>query len=128
MKLQKIAFLTVFAALILTSNAFADSPLTSTGFSEAYADEPIVVEAAEAKGVINDRLMAYLASEYNPVDVKMAVINKIGWNISGRNNSKLFMEYLMKERRYSSEKKFLKNGKADEPSPYKDLSASGLSE
>ncbi|NNE99198.1 MAG: hypothetical protein HKN25_09290 [Pyrinomonadaceae bacterium] len=123
MKLIKISLLTLFTALFLTSNAFADSPLTSTNFSDAYADEPIVVAAADAKGVLNDWLAAYLANEYNPVDVKMAVVNKIGWKISGRNNSKLFVQYLIKQRRYSSEKRFLKKGRADELLSYAYLKA-----
>ena len=104
----------VFTSVLLATSTFADSPITSTKFADAYMDEPIVVAAEEAKGVINDELMGYLASEYNPIDVKMAVINKIGWNISGRNNSGLFMQYLMRERGYSSEKRFYKKGRADE--------------
>ena len=114
MKLTKILFLTVFTVAMMTSTALADSPITSTKFADAYMDEPIVVAAGQAKGVITEELMDYLSSDYNPVDVKMAVINKLGWNISGQNNSKLFVQYLMKEHGYSSEKKVLKKGTADE--------------
>lgn len=114
MKLQKTALLSVFSIFLLAVNVFADSPLTSTNFAEAYMDEPILIASEEAEGVINDELMEYLSSEYNPVDVKMAVINKLGWNISGKNNSKLFLQYLMEKRGYSNEKKFLKKGSADE--------------
>ena len=114
MKTAKIALLAVCVAAVLTMNAFADSPVTSTKFADAYMDEPIVVAAGKAKGVITDELMSYLSNEYNPVDVKMAVINKIGWNISGRNNAKLFMQYLMTTRGYSTEKRFFKKGRADE--------------
>lgn len=114
MKINKIAILAVFTAAVLTSNAFADSPITSTKIADAYLDEPIVAAAANANGVIDDELMEYLSSEFNPVDVKMAVINKLGWKISGQNNSKLYIEYLMKEGGYSSEKKLLKKGSADE--------------
>lgn len=113
----------VFAAAVLAAAAFADSPLTSTDFAEAYIDEPIVAAAGEANGVINDRLMAYLASEYNPIDVKMAVINKLGWQLSGRNNSKLFLDYLQRSRGYSDEKKFYKKGRADELLSYAYLRA-----
>ncbi len=122
MNLRKTVF-AVFVTAVLAAAAFADSPLTSTDFAEAYADEPIVGAAQEAKGVINDRLMNYLASEYNPVDVKMAVINEIGWQFEGRKNSQLFMEYLMKNRGYSSAEKFYKKGKADELLSYAYLKA-----
>lgn len=114
MKLTKTIFLTLFTAAILVTNAFADSPITSTDFADAYKDEPVITAAAEANGVITDELMGYLSSEYNPIDIKMAVINKIGWKISGRNNSQLFMQYLMDKQGYSSEKKFFKKGSADE--------------
>ncbi|NNE65178.1 MAG: hypothetical protein HKN33_01315 [Pyrinomonadaceae bacterium] len=114
MKLKKIALLTFLSAVVLTTGVFADSPLTSTKFSDAYMDEPIVMTADKAKGVLNNELMAYLASEYNPVDVKMAVINRIGWKISGRTNAKLFMEYLKTNHGYKNETRFYKKGRADE--------------
>ncbi len=114
MKINKIAILAVITFALLTSNAFADSPITSTKFADAYLDEPIVVAAAEAKGVINEELMEYLSSEYNPVAVKMAVINNIGWKISGQNNAKLYIEFLMKKRGFSTEKKLVKKGTADD--------------
>jgi hypothetical protein len=116
----------IYAAVVtagLAAAAFADSPLTSTHFSEAYEDEPIVTAAREAKGVINARLMDYLASEYNPVDVKMAVINELGWQFDGRNNSKLFLDHLIQNRKYSSEKKFYKKGRPDELLSYAYLKA-----
>jgi len=114
MKLTKLLFLAVLTISMMTSTALADSPITSTKFADAYMDEPIVVAAVKANGVITNELMDYLSGQYNPIDVKMAVINKIGWKISGRNNSELFMQYLMDERGYSSEKRFLKKGTADE--------------
>ena len=67
--------------------------------------------------------MDYLTNEYNPIVVKMALINKIGWKVSGRNNAKLFMDYLMSNKGYSSSKKFYRNGKADELLSYAYLKA-----
>lgn len=122
MTLRKFA-VSMFVSAILASSALADSPITSTNFSEAYKDEPIVAEAIAAKGVINDRLMEYLVNEYNPVGVKMAVINAIGWQISGRKNSELFLVYLKKNRGYSSADRLYKKGKADELLSYAYLKA-----
>lgn len=58
--------------------------------------------------------MDYLTDKNNPVDLKMAVINKLGWNINGKNNSQVFMRYLMNKYGYSDEKKFLKKGTGDD--------------
>lgn len=122
MKIRNTA-LTVLTIAMFASTAFADSPITSTNFSEAYMDEPIVAAAKVANGVINEPLMEYLANEYNPVDVKMAVINEIGWKISGRKNSQLFLDYLISNRGYSDAKKFYKKGNADELLSYAYLRA-----
>lgn len=119
----KVLVPALVAIATLVSTALADSPLTSTKFSEAYDDEPIVAEALAAKGVINDRLMDYLASETNPVGVKMAVVNALGWEMSGQKNADRFLDYLKKNRGYSTEKKFLKNGRADELLSYAYLKA-----
>ncbi|QQS40423.1 MAG: hypothetical protein IPM63_13775 [Acidobacteriota bacterium] len=119
----RMLFTSLFAVAILVSAAFADSPITSTDFAKAYQDEPIVAAAADAKGVINDRLMEYLVNEYNPIDVKMAVINQIGWQISGRKNSQLFLEYLAKNRGYSDAERLYKKGKDFELLSYAYLKA-----
>ncbi|MCO6512090.1 MAG: hypothetical protein J5I65_14995 [Aridibacter famidurans] len=119
----RMLFTSLFAIAILVSAAFADSPITSTDFAKAYQDEPIVVTAKDAKGVINDRLMEYLVNEYNPIDVKMAVINQIGWQISGRKNSQLFLEYLAKNRGYSDAERLYKKGEDFELLSYAYLKA-----
>lgn len=124
LKMNPRIFLTsLFAVAILVSTALADSPITSTDFAKAYQDEPIVVAAKDAKGVINDRLMEYLVNEYNPIDVKMAVINQIGWQISGRKNSQLFLEYLAKNRGYSDAERLYKKGEDFELLSYAYLKA-----
>lgn len=122
MNLKKTS-LAVLLTAVLAAAAYADSPITSTEFGGAYMDEPIVVVVDYADGVLNSRLMEYISSEYNPVDVKMAIINRLGWKIKGRDNARLFLNYLMKNRGYSSEKKFFKKGRADELISYAYLKA-----
>lgn len=92
--------------------AQADSPLTSTQFSTAYSDQEIVQKAKSQNGALNDELMAYLASKKNPIDVKLAVINELGWNFNGKNNYDLFITYL-KSNGYKNDKKLIKKGGAD---------------
>ena len=122
MNLKKTT-LAVFFTAVLSAAAYADSPITSTHFGEAYMDEPIVVVVDYADGVLNSRLLEYLASEYNPVDVKMAIINRLGWKIKGRDNAKTFLDYMIEKGGYSSEKKFFKKGRADELISYAYLKA-----
>ena len=73
--------------------AAADSPLTSTDFHQAYADEPIVAQIVQGR-TPSDDTWAYLAAPDNPVAVKMAIINKIGWAFEGKNSYQLFLSYL----------------------------------
>ena len=76
-----------------TQRAAADSPLTSTSFGEAYEDVPIVKQQTPEEPT-SDKVWAYLANPKNPVDVKMALINTIGWAFEGKNNCQLFLNYL----------------------------------
>lgn len=98
--------------LVTTSQVKADSPLTSTDFSSAYADLEIIQKAKAQNGILNDELMSYLVSTKNPVDVKLALINELGWDFNGKKNYDLFMTYL-KSNGYEKEKEISKKGGAD---------------
>ncbi len=83
--------LVLLSALLCSVAASADSPVTSTPFSDAYMEDyPIVRDALES-GVMTAELAAYLADENNPVDVKMAVINALGWDFDGKMNAGLYL-------------------------------------
>ncbi len=99
------------AILLLNIQVKADSPLTSTDLSSAYDDVEIVRLAGQKEGQLTEDLMDYLYAN-NPIDVKIAVINKIGWG-NQYNNSKAFFEYLQKKKRYKNIKHFLKKANAD---------------
>lgn len=68
----------------------ADSPITSTPFYQAYYDGGVVTYAA-GKKVMDNTIADYLANDNNPIDVRMAVINAMGWDINGRNNTELYL-------------------------------------
>ncbi|HRF76478.1 MAG TPA: hypothetical protein PLB46_07895 [Chitinophagales bacterium] len=87
----------VLGLLIMVNTLKADSPLTSTYFAASYYDYSIVSQAEVNRG-LNDEIAAYLLNEDNPIDVKAAIINGIGWNYDGTNNSELFKEYLAKSK------------------------------
>lgn len=112
MKLKK-TLLAICVLVFLSSVVSADSPLTSTDFSEAYSEEPIIIAASKTDGEITNELMDYMTDDNKPIDVKMAVINKLGWNIDGKTNSQIFMKYLKDKFGYKDEKKLLEKGKAD---------------
>lgn len=107
-----ILFLIVFCTCYTTVSA--DSPLTSTDFSIAYLDEPIVIKAGEAEGILSHELMNFLSDEKNAIDIKMAVINKLSWSIDGKSNSAIYFDYLKKLRGYKNESDFIKKGKGDD--------------
>lgn len=95
---------TLLIALLLLFSQFyciADSPLTSTGFSSAYQDYEIVRVAGKANGRITPEIMEYLSGKRNPLDIKMAVINAVSWNINGQTNYETYLAFLEKRKRIS---------------------------
>jgi hypothetical protein len=92
----------------------ADSPLSSTDIASAYNNEKIVMSAALANGVLNDELMLFLNGKSNPIYLKIAVINKLGWNINGKNEAEVFWQYLKKNNKFKSFEDFKKKGTAEQ--------------
>jgi hypothetical protein len=92
--------------LILTLSInpiFADSPLTSTDFYKAYLDVPMVQEALNSNGILSNEIMEYIANDSNPLDVKLAIINAIGWEHKGTVNSKLYFMFIMNKKKYKTD-------------------------
>ena len=61
----------------------ADSPLTSTDFYRAYLDVPIVKKTAENPNKLTKEMMEYLYNDKNPLDIRMALVNAVGWHFDG---------------------------------------------
>jgi hypothetical protein len=91
MHIKKYFFsLLILGAMVFSMNpikASADSPVTSTDFYRAYINVDIVKTAKE-KGVLDEEIANYLHSSENPIDVKAAVINAMGWKFEGKSNAK----------------------------------------
>ncbi len=102
MKTPTYLLTTIFVLILQINSAKADSPLTSTNFYKAYLDVPMVQEALNSKGKITNNLLEFIANETTPLDVKLAVVNAIGWDHQGISNSKLFLKYIIKKKRYKS--------------------------
>lgn len=110
-KLSKVFFALSFT-LFLTP-ARADSPITSTEISSAYADVAIVQVAKGSAGLLTEPLMLYLVDEKNPIDVKMAIINELNWTPDGKNNTKTFVDYLKQHTSYKTDETIKQQAPAD---------------
>lgn len=93
--MKKIFCLSFIFACACVPVLKADSPVTSTVFYSAYMEHEIV-GYAEQSGVLDDKIAAYLLDEGNLIDVKAAVINALGWDYYGTNNSATFMDHVAK--------------------------------
>ena len=89
--------------LLISQYTFADSPLTSTDFYKAYMDVPLVQKALKCKGKINNEMLEYIYEETNPLEIKLAIINAIGWNVKGNKSSKLYFKFVMNKKKYKSD-------------------------
>ena len=59
----------------------------------AYLDVPIVKTAADNPNVLTEEMMDYLYDYASLPDVKMALINAVGWNVDRRLST--FPDYLL---------------------------------
>jgi hypothetical protein len=99
--MKKTLLLLLFTFFINT--VFADSPLTTSDFYKAYMDVPMVQEASASKGRITSEMMEYIDDDTNPLEVKLAIINAIGWEHKGMMISKMYFMFVMSKKKYKSE-------------------------
>ncbi|PIQ23911.1 hypothetical protein COW36_11575 [bacterium (Candidatus Blackallbacteria) CG17_big_fil_post_rev_8_21_14_2_50_48_46] len=88
----------LLASLALLSFGFpawADSPVTSTTFSEAYGDLAWV-QAASQNHVLTPEMGAILTDSQTPLDQKLALVNALGWKFEGQQNHQRLLEILRK--------------------------------
>ena len=99
---MKKAFIILLFTFSINS-VFADSPLTSTDFYKAYLDVPMVQEALNSKGKMSNEMMEYIVVDTNPLEIKLAIINAIGWEHKGIMISKRFFASVMSKKKYQTE-------------------------
>ena len=101
--------LTAVALLMAFTAGWADSPLTSTHFCDAYSGHEMVQMADEMmQNDIPTTLLNFLADKHQPVDVRLAVVNKLGWNFDGTSMGSQLGEYLMGRYNAKNEAKLVK--------------------
>ncbi len=88
--------------LFTSYQASADSPLTSTEIYKAYDKLPIIQLAGNSKGLLTEELIKYLVEKDNPTDVKVALINRLGWDIKGKKNANILIKYLKSKYGYKT--------------------------
>lgn len=119
---MKRTFFLLAAAMMWAAACWADSPLTSCDFGDAYNDDATVMRIMEQQGGVADGLktstMEFLADPKVNVAQRMAVVNKIGWNFDGLSNGKQFFEYLKTRFKVKDEKGLLKKIDASTLSVY----------
>jgi len=96
--MKKVIMILISVVIMLTFSlcVYADSPITSTEISAAYMDNEMVKSAAASK-VINTEIAQFLNSDDNPIDVKAAVINALGWGSDKRNNAEIYSNLVLKK-------------------------------
>jgi len=77
-----------FVTFSLSITSFADSPLTSTYFYLHYLNYSLVAEAQETKAITHE-MIVYILDTENPIEIKVAIINALGW---GNNSNENYLE------------------------------------
>ena len=93
---MKFKFLFLLICLITTLQKLqADSPVTSTPFSDLYiqSGNEDVIYASKVKS-LDKQVIESLLNPAIPVDVKAAICNALGWSNDGNENAKTFFKAL----------------------------------
>ena len=112
MKIKNLLFSLCF--LLVANTSFADSPLTSTPFYKGYLDVAIIKEAAKSNGKIIERQLQFLTNSKNPIAIKLALINSLGWNVKGKSNAPEYLDYLFEKQPQLNYKNFINKASAEE--------------
>ncbi len=112
MKIKKLLLSLCF--LLVAHTSFADSPLTSTPFYKGYLDMAIIKEAAKSNGSITEKQLQFLTNSKNPIAVKLALINSLGWNTKGKSNAPKYLKYIYQQNPKLNNHNFINKASAKE--------------
>jgi hypothetical protein len=112
MKIKNLLFSLCF--LLVANTTFADSPLTSTPFYKSYLDFTFIKEAAKSNGKITEKQLQFLTNSKNPIAIKLALINSLGWNVKGKSNAPEYLAYLFEKQPQLNYKNFINKATADQ--------------
>jgi hypothetical protein len=112
MKIKNLLFSLCF--LLAANTTFADSPLTSTPFYKGYLDIPIIKESAKSNGIITEKQLQFLTNSKNPIAIKLALINSLGWNVKGKSNAPKYLKYIYQQNLKLNNHNFINKATAEE--------------
>ena len=112
MKIKNLLLCICF--FFIVNNSFADSPLTSTPFYKGYLDIAMIKSAAKSNGKITKQQLEYLTNSKNPIAVKLALINSLGWNTKGKSNATKYIAYLFEQKPQLNNQNFIHKASAEE--------------
>ena len=112
MKIKNL--LLCFCFLLIANTSFADSPLTSTPFYKGYLDIAIIKAAAKSNGTITQQQLQFLTNAKNPIAIKLALINSLGWNTKGKSNAPKYLAYLFEQKPQLNNQNFFHKASADQ--------------
>ena len=112
MNLKNIVFSLV--SLLFVTNAFADSPLTSTPFYLGYMDIAMIREADKSDGIITEKQLYFLTENSNPIALKLALINSLKWRFEGKSNAPKYLKFLFEKKTHLNYKNFIIKASAEE--------------
>ena len=112
MKIKNLLLCLFF--LLLANQSFADSPLTSTEFYKGYIDIVIIKEARKSGGNITEKQLQFLTNAKNPIVIKLALINSLGWDTKGKSNATKYIVYLLIKETQLNYKNFYNKATADQ--------------
>ncbi|RMH69113.1 MAG: DUF1311 domain-containing protein [Gemmatimonadetes bacterium] len=110
---MRVFSLIVIIIILNISSGYADSPLTSTPFYQAYQDVDIVVQARSNR-VLSPEIAQFLSDPAKPIDVKAAIINALGWDIEGTSYAVTYKQYLQTKYNLTDDAQLMEKCQADE--------------
>ncbi|MBP6183121.1 hypothetical protein [Flavobacterium sp.] len=104
MKIKNLLLCICF--FFVANTSFADSPLTSTPFYKGYMDIAIIKTASKSNGIITEQQLQFLTNSKNPIAIKLALINGLGWDTKGKSNAPKYLAYLFEKQPLLNYKNF----------------------
>ncbi len=92
--MKRVLHIFLFFTIGFISIGYADSPITSTDFYKAYTDVVMVQKATNSNGKLTVEFCEYLNNKNVSIDKRIALINALSWDIDGKNNYKIYFNYL----------------------------------
>lgn len=77
-------------------------------------DIAIIKTAAKSNRTITEQQLQFLTNSKNPIAIKLALINSLGWNTKGKSNASEYSSYLFKKQPQLNYKNFINKATADQ--------------